>query len=337
MNRQFLAVLAIGVLGTSTASAASFSSLTIFGDSLTDTGNVFLASGGTVPTAPYFNGRFSDGPVWVETLATQLGLPAAAAPALAGGNNYAFGGARTGAAAAPVPGLLAQSVGLWGPANPLADPTGLYVLVGGGNDMRDARSAFTGDTAADQAGRQASAEAAVANLINNLAFLASKGAKSVLIGNLPDLGATPEAAALGLQFASSDASARFNALMPFLLTTGTGFGLDMYFVDFAGLAADIRDDALNNGGAVYGITNVLTPCGAFPGSIGVPCNVSLFSDALHPTARAHQLVGLAAFAALMPDNVVSEPGTLVLMAFGLLLATVPGFRVRVLRPRRRST
>ncbi len=211
MNRRILAILLAGVLGTSTVSAASFTSLSIFGDSMTDTGNVFLATGGAVPTAPYFSGRFSDGPVWVETLAEQLGFPGASTASLAGGNNYAFGGARTGAAGAPVPGLLAQSAGLWGPLHPLADPTGLFVLVGGGNDMRDARSAFQTDSPADQAGRQAAAEAAVANLLANLNFLASKGAKNALIGNLPDLGATPEAVGLGLVAPSTDVSARSRA------------------------------------------------------------------------------------------------------------------------------
>lgn len=325
MRIRFLAGLALGLIGTATASATAMSSLTVFGDSLSDTGNVFIATGGTVPVPPYFAGRFSDGPVWVDVLAAQLGLPLGAVPALAGGGNYAFGGARTGASGSPVPGLLAQSVGLWSPANPVADPSGLYVLLGGGNDMRDARSAFQTDSPADQAGRQGAAQAAVGNLISNLGFLASKGATNVLVGNLPDLGATPEAVALGLVPASSDASARYNALMPALLATGASFGLNMYFLDLAGLAAAIRDDALNNGGAVYGITNVLTPCGSFPGSIGISCSVSAFSDALHPSARTHQLFGLAAYRVLVP---VPEPGSLVLLGVGLALLALRRERQR---------
>ena len=53
--------------------------------------------------------------------------------------------------------------------------------------------------------------------------------------------------------------------------------------DVAGLAADVRNDALTNGGAVYGITNVTAPCTGFAGSAafgGTACNVSAFSDAL---------------------------------------------------------
>jgi outer membrane lipase/esterase len=316
MTTRFMAGLAIGLLGAAGASATSFSSLTTFGDSLSDTGNIFLATGGAVPAPPYYAGRFSDGPVWIDELAASLGLPSGAVPALGGGTNYAFGGARTGSGGSP-PGLLAQASGLWAPSTPAADPTGLYVLLGGGNDMRDARTVFQGVTAADQTGRQAAAEAAANNLLSILGLLSSKGAKNVLLGNLWDLGATPEAVSLGLVAASSDASARFNALMPTLLAAGAGFGLNMYFLDFAGIAAAVRADALNNGGAVYGITNVLTPCGPFPGSIGISCNVSLFSDALHPSAQAHKLLGLAAFAAVVP-GAVPEPGTLALLALGLV-------------------
>ena len=322
-----LATIALGLcIGTSVASAAPFSSITTFGDSLTDTGNVFLASGGTVPTAPYFNGRFTNGPVWLDYFAATLGVPAGAVPALAGGSNFAFGGARTDASGSPVPGLLAQIGGFWAPMNPGgADPDGLYVLIGGGNDMRDARSTYQGDTAGDQAGRQNAAQAAIGNLINGLGFLAAQGAKHAMVASMPDLGATPEAAALGLVDASSDASARFNALMPLLLGAGAGFGLNMHFLDMAGLAADIRNDALLNGGAQYGITNVFTPCGPFQGSIGISCDVSLFSDALHPSARAHQLLGQRA-ASLFAQR-VPEPESAVLLLLGFSLATL-GFARR---------
>jgi len=317
MKLRLLGLAVAGLFIGSSASALSFSSMTVFGDSLSDTGNVLVATGGAVPTAPYFNGRFSNGPVWIDTLATRLGLPSGGMSALMGGGNYAFGGARTGAGADPVPGLLAQAAGLWGPANPAADAGGLYVLVGGGNDMRDARSAFQTGSAADAAGRQAAAEAAVESLATSLGFLASRGAQNVLIANLPDLGATPEAAALGLVAASSDASARYNALMPGLLAFGSSLGLNMFFLDMAGLAQGIRNDALNNGGAVYGITNVFTPCGTFQGSIGISCDVSLFSDALHPSARSHEILGLAAADLFL--TAVPEPGTLAMFAVGLAM------------------
>lgn len=297
MNKKFLRHLLITAafaLSSAVANAASYTSVTFFGDNLSDTGNFFLATGGAVPAAPYFSGRFSDGPVWTEYLATSLGF--SAAPSLAGGSNYAIGGARTGATSSP-PGVLAQANGIWAPANPGgADPNGLYVVVGGGNDLRDARSAFQTNSAADQAGRQAAAQAAATNLISVLSLLASQGAQHVLLANLPDLGQTPEAVGLGLVVSSSDATARFNALLPTIAGAGLSFGLNVSILDLFGLQNSVRNDALLNGGGVYGITNVFTPCGPFPGSIGASCSLSLFSDALNPSARAHQLIGEAALA-----------------------------------------
>ena len=95
------------------AQAGPYSNLYVFGDSLSDTGNLSFATGGAVPgtAQPYFNGRFSDGPVWVETMAAHLGLAGDAAPLHLGGKNFAFAGARTGVDPAP-PGILAQIGGI---------------------------------------------------------------------------------------------------------------------------------------------------------------------------------------------------------------------------------
>jgi outer membrane lipase/esterase len=87
-NAFATALLAAGL--TSAQASPSFSNLFIFGDSLADTGNLSLLTGGAVPgnTQPYDNGRFSNGPLWVETLASGMGLGAnVAAPSIAGGNN----------------------------------------------------------------------------------------------------------------------------------------------------------------------------------------------------------------------------------------------------------
>src|SRR5262245_1866124 len=76
------------------ALAGPFSNLVVFGDSLSDVGNISNATFGTNPGPYYWNGRFSNGPVYTETLATGLGLPAMAR-STAGGNDYAYGGAQT--------------------------------------------------------------------------------------------------------------------------------------------------------------------------------------------------------------------------------------------------
>lgn len=299
------------------AQAGPFSGLYIFGDSLSDTGNVSILTGGTQPgtAQPYAPGRFSDGPLWVETFAAGLGLAGQATPFLAGGNNYAFAGARTGAVGGPKdpPGVLAQAVGYWG-ANPAAlpvNPNALFVVVGGGNDMRDARLISTGDTVADGIARQAAAFAAINNLAKTISYLAASGARNILISTLPDLGATPEALFLNNQAASTDVTNRFNALVPDLLDLeGVFAGLNIELLDMAAIAADVRKNPVH-----FGVTNTGLPCAGFLGSDGDSCATSLFSDALHPSAFAHRLIGEAALAVYG----VPLPGTLALMALALFM------------------
>ncbi len=290
------------------AQAGPFSSLVVFGDSLSDTGNLSIATGGALPgtAQPYAAGRYSDGPLWVETLASGLGLTGEASPYLAGGNNYAYAGARTGTDPSP-PGVLAQVAGIWGGAaapNPfLADPNALYVVVAGGNDMRDAR------TLLDDAGRQAAVGTAISNLSNAIAYLAASGARNVLISTLPDLGATPEAALLGLQAVSTDVSNQFNALVPALFALeGVFSNLNIELLDMAGIAANVR---ANPGD--FGVTNTSLPCAGFAYSAGDSCATSLFSDVLHPSAFAHVLIGQAALAIYG----IPLPGTGALMALAL--------------------
>jgi outer membrane lipase/esterase len=78
------------------AAAGPFSSLVVFGDSLSDVGNIDNATPFffKYPGQYYYQGRFSNGPVWVEPLAAGLGLPTIAA-STDGGNDFAYGGAQT--------------------------------------------------------------------------------------------------------------------------------------------------------------------------------------------------------------------------------------------------
>lgn len=306
-----------GVLAPTTASALTYSDLVIFGDSLSDTGNLSLATGGANPgtAQPYYQGRFSDGLIWTDYLATGLGQTGDATSYMLGGNNYAFAGARTGAAPGGIPGVLAQVGGIWGPSHAAADPNALYVLVGGGNDMRDARSAPGGDATS----RQLAAQTAINSLYASMGYLASKGAKNVLISNLPDLGFSPEAFLLNAIAESHDASVRFNSLVGGLEAYGDSLGMDVDVLDMNGVLNQVRA----NPGA-YGITNLGLPCAGFaysdiygPGT-ATACNKSLFSDALHPSSLSHQIIANAAFAALGVTP-VPEPESVALMLAGLAL------------------
>jgi outer membrane lipase/esterase len=304
------------------AVAGPYTGLYIFGDSLSDTANLNILTGGAFPNradGPYAGGRFSDGPLWVETLATRLGVANDANSFQQGGKNFAFAGARSGVGVAgDPPGLLAQLGGIYTVA--AADPGALYIMVAGGNDMRDARTKFGGDTDADKKGRQDAADQSARDLVTGLNILAAKGAKNVLIANLPSLGGTPEAVLLGKVAASTDATDRFNAKIGGVGLAGQALGLRMFTLDFAGISADVVSDALTNNGQRFGITNVTSSCAGFRFSTGTACSASLFSDILHPSAAAHAIVGNAAFA------LVPEPGSIALV--GLALAGLVAVRRR---------
>ena len=70
-----IGAILLGPLAGGTADAASLNGFTSFwtiGDSLSDPGNLYAATGGAQPQSPpYYEGRFSNGPVWAETVAKQ--------------------------------------------------------------------------------------------------------------------------------------------------------------------------------------------------------------------------------------------------------------------------
>ena len=100
-----LAAVAALTIGGAAAAQRPFDELVVFGDSGSDNGNDHILSGGLVVPSPYFGGRFSNGPLWVERLAERLGLGHPTernplpAPSEAGGTNYAYGGAEAGTSA----------------------------------------------------------------------------------------------------------------------------------------------------------------------------------------------------------------------------------------------
>ena len=81
--------------------APSFSKVHAFGDSLSDTGNLSRLSSNSAngipkqPLAPCFQGRFTNGHVWIQDLSITL-AHGQMLPSLPGGTDYAHDGASTG-------------------------------------------------------------------------------------------------------------------------------------------------------------------------------------------------------------------------------------------------
>ncbi len=86
----WIAALTLASLGTS-LQAGDITGIVAFGDSLSDTGNTFLAAG--TPPAPYYQGHYSNGPIWLEYLASREGVAPPTPSLKPGGTDYAWGGA----------------------------------------------------------------------------------------------------------------------------------------------------------------------------------------------------------------------------------------------------
>ena len=334
LARRLLSLAAALAASSPALAQGPFTSLTVFGDSYSDTGNLTQLTNGTQPPVPpYAPGRVSNGPVWVDYFALRLGRPADAAPVFvtqAASGNYAIGAART---AGSTPPGTQQQVGRYltrpgATPGAVVDPTGLYVIFAGANDLRDAGAS------PDAATREALAADAAQRVVTQAGALANAGARSILVFSFPSLGVTPEAQAIPGRPAALDAIAGvFNGGLAQGLAGLQSAQPLVSFYNFRldNLYQNILADAAG-GGLVYGFTNLTTPCLPGIAPTGAPsCDVSVFADALHPTTRVHALIADATFGYLTTGQNVAiapEPSTVALVAGGLLVLVVSAPRVR---------
>lgn len=286
------------------APAATFTQMFVFGDSLSDTGNLYSQTSSLIPflsvglpASPPYAQKFSNDDLWVEYLADEL-VPG---PAALSTTNYAVGGATTGDFNVindfddilPFPvipdfnGLQEQVFASYLSLNPVIDPDALYTLWAGAND-------YLGGGVSDPTVPISNLEAAIDGFV-------AAGVKNLLVLNLPDLGRLPVALADPSRSAALTAlSTQHNALLSQVVADVSQVTL----FDVNGLF----DQVLAGG---FGFSNVTDPClqgfvAPIPGLTGLPCdNPSefLFWDNIHPTTRAHGQIAEAVFAELhRPDR-----------------------------------
>lgn len=175
------AAMTVAVPAAAQTTVPPFSSLTVFGDSLVDAGNIRKLGLGADPALGYVDGRFTNGLDYTDLLSLAMyGTPTVAS--LNGGTNFAFGGARATNTTA-VPDALEQ-VALYRAAlaaGGKVDPKGLYVLNFGGNDVFAAvRGADAGVTDPDAFLLKAAQNyAAAVDALNKL------GARNILLTGFP--------------------------------------------------------------------------------------------------------------------------------------------------------
>jgi outer membrane lipase/esterase len=325
-----LLIGSLASIGTALAFAAPlYSGMVVFGDSLSDSGNQFAASGS--PGAPYFQGQASNGPVWVTLLGQNLGIaPSQNKASVSGGTNYAYSGAATGINQGAVPGtagynaanplFLTQQLALFAASGVPVSATTLYVVAMGGNDVGNAvqNAAVAGGTPAALNQLGLDINKGLAQLTQSITTLTSQGAKNVLLYDVPNLGITPRFAAFGPAVVDlgSKASLAWNAGLAGVVSSFRASGID---VDVVSLMA-LQTSAIANPGA-YGFDpkTINSPClvaptATTPGSLCADPSKYFYWDSFHPTAVGHQLLAAAAFNAVVP-----APATALLLLMSLAL------------------
>ena len=331
----------LAVLSSASAMAlpTGFSKLYVFGDSLSDTGNDFVLSGGNVPPpARYDNGRFSNGTVWVETVADAFGInPSHLVPSLspnatpanflAGYSlNYAYGGSATGLQNTTPDGLLTVR-GLLGQvadftsfataAGGVSDPAhSLYTLWSGANDYLLAGSGGIPGPPPDPV-------AVVGNVRSSIQQLYDLGARNFLVPTLADLGGIPIVAintADVRDYFTALTHAHNSLLMGALQELkGIDPGITIYSPDI-----EILFETVQLNPADFGFTHGTTELGPATGCLILPPLVCTalptgfdglgypIWDEEHPTQKMHALIAQAALAA----EAIPEPSSLVLVLVG---------------------
>lgn len=345
MNKKLFGALALvaamGLPASANASLQTLSDLFVFGDSLSDGGNSGIVSraataglpGGpvTYPPLPYYNGQYSNGPVAVEYLWQSYNGSASFTPSLAGGTNYAIGGATTGlenvnsvsSSTGPLAPAYNQLGNNWQlntftaqlAGRPFDPATSLFVVWLFPNDVLNYQA--TGKTPGTVWGGPAvgpvSPDALIANGVNNVlttvTYLASLGAQHFLVPNMPDLGKTPEFSGTPGERGLTELTQGFNSTLAYylsLLDTSLTSAEIVQF-DTYGVFDRIRQDP-----GAFGIKNTTQQCIQNYFACAADNFQWAFWDGVHPTTYAHSLLG-AEFRASIP-----EPETILLVAIGLL-------------------
>jgi outer membrane lipase/esterase len=318
MPRTRLLVGAVALaLAASAAHAQRFTSVVSFGDSLSDAGNIGLAPaaagglGGALGPSQSFT--TNPDPVMVELLAAAFGQAQRAS--LAGGTNFAWGGAcARPAAAAPctnnpnpatrLDAQIGQHLGA-GTANPNA----LYTVWMGANDLFGAIPVWASNPATAQANATVGGVPVATAVVQQVARLQAAGARNIVVLNLPNLGTTPQFSSGPLAAAgplASLATVSYNsALSQGLSTLGTG----IIPINVFGLVDEVRA----NPGA-FGLTNVTGVACTTASSITctrstlvnpTAADTFLFADGVHPTGAAHRLLANVTLATINAPSIVS--------------------------------
>ena len=313
--RLLICLLSV-LLFSSTAAqtfAQDYTSIVVFGDSLSDTGNVADLTQAKYgvripgPVADYTDGRFTDGVdtvpaaqtyfgVWVEQFAATLPAKPVIKASLDGGTDYAYGFATTGSGTGvftfgPSDSLsvnvnnIGQQVADYLATKPKINEKALFIIWGGANDILIATSL---DDVIQAAIHQAL----------NIQTLIDAGATQFIVPNLPPLGLIPRLnGSPTTSVPATQASILYNEVLTASLAILRDFNprkhLNLFQLDVFALFNRIVASPSR-----YSLTNVTTSSQGIP---AIDPDTYLFWDDLHPTTRGHNILAVTA------GRIISRP------------------------------
>lgn len=296
----------LGANAQNTKQAPDYTSIVVFGDSLSDTGNVADLTEAKYgvripgPYADYTDGRFTDGAdtlppaenyfgVWIEQYAATLPSKPAIKASLDGGTDYAYGFAFTGKGTSvftfgPSDSLsvtvvnIGQQITEYLATHPKINDKTLFVVWGGANDLLNA----TSDDDIIDAG---------INQTLNIQRLIDAGATQFLVPNLPPLGLVPRLnGSPTTSVPATQASILYNQVLAGGLALLRDFNLGRH-LQLSELDVYALFNQIVAAPSSYSLVDVTDSSQGEP----VDPDTYLFWDDLHPTTRGHNiLAGTAA-------------------------------------------
>jgi phospholipase/lecithinase/hemolysin len=272
--------------------AKSLNDIVVFGDSLSDNGNLYEYMHQKLPQSPpYHEGRFTNGPIWVERL-VEFYFPTAVKEHLF---DYAFGGA--GISENPEDDLLftlKREIDTYFLAHDAkADENSLYIVWIGANNYLGIPDN------PDQV-----LNAVDTGITHGLQRLANAGAKHVMVVNLPDLGKLPFAHAFKVENELSYFSSHHNnALEASISELQSSYpDVQWLYFDINNVFSEVlispqRFGFNNISDTCYDVTedsiskkSVLHMAAKMESEPEDVCEGFMFFDPVHPTALVHQLM-----------------------------------------------
>ena len=319
--------------------ALSLDAINVFGDSLVDSGNFFdltsaFSEAGVpaLPPSPPYAQKFSNGPVWVETLAQELGFSIKSKSVLSKTDslgvdksvNFAVAGALSSdvnlsdsdipALADSLPGFqeqVSEFVSLsnaLGSKAQLLQSNALTIVAVGSNDYI---AAVGSPDSLGELSIDALPNIVTDNIISGIEQLSTTGAENFLVVNIPLLGEAPLADFFGAQ-SGQDISSTLNQLsvahneqlsqkLDILSTNNPN--INIVLLDIGTLFSQIsarRSEFMLENVTEACLTN-FQPGFQFEGICENPDRFAFWDD-VHPTAAAHRIISDFAIAALQAEK-----------------------------------